>query len=80
MKVKTRDHRKKVLGKAKKATVKNLGHAGAKIRLVARRSIRRSKKAVATRKAAAHTAWQAEGSHRLRSREAGQPRADRPAP
>jgi len=44
MKVKTRDQRKKVLANAKKANVKNLGHAGAKIRLVARRSIRRSKK------------------------------------
>jgi hypothetical protein len=42
-KVKTRDQRKKVLDKAKKGTVKSLGHAGAKIRLVARRSIRRRK-------------------------------------
>ena len=44
MKVKTKDQNKNVLAKAKRATVKNLGHAGAAIRLTAKRSIRRSKK------------------------------------
>ena len=45
VKVKTKDQTKKVLAKAKRAAVKNLGHAGAAIRLTAKRSIRRSKKA-----------------------------------
>lgn len=41
----TRDNTKKVLTKAKKGSIKSLGHAGATIRLTARRSIRRRKKA-----------------------------------
>lgn len=45
MSVATRDETKRVLAKAKAATFKNLGHAGAAIRLVARRSIRRRQSA-----------------------------------
>ena len=43
VKVKTQDQTKKVAAKAKQAAVKNLGHAGAAIRLTAKRSIRKSK-------------------------------------
>jgi len=43
--VKTKDETKKVLAKAKQGNFKSLGHAGAAIRLTARRSIRRRKKA-----------------------------------
>ena len=45
VKVKTKDQTKKVLAKAKRAAIKNLGHAGAAIRLTAKRSIRKSRKA-----------------------------------
>src|SRR5262245_56259311 len=44
VKVKTKDETKKVLAKARRATIQNLGHAGAAIRLTAKRSIRRSKR------------------------------------
>jgi hypothetical protein len=47
LKVKTRDQTKKVLSKAKKGNIKSLGHAGAAVRLTARRRIRRSKKPAA---------------------------------
>ena len=47
VKVKTKDRTKAVRAKAKAATFQNLGHAGAAIRLTARRSIKRSKKASA---------------------------------
>lgn len=43
-KVKTKDETRRVLAKAKQGSFKSLGHAGAAIRLVARRSIRRRKK------------------------------------
>jgi hypothetical protein len=43
-KVKSYFHPKRVKNAAKKASFRNLGHAGAAIRLTARRSIRRSKK------------------------------------
>ncbi|MCC7085614.1 MAG: hypothetical protein IT427_11485 [Pirellulales bacterium] len=43
--VRVRDESKRVLVKAKQGTLKSLGHAGATIRLTARRSIRRSKTA-----------------------------------
>ena len=45
MQARTRDNTKQVLTKAKKGSIKSLGHAGATIRLTARRSIRRRKKA-----------------------------------
>ena len=44
MQARTRDNTKKVLAKAKKGSIKSLGHAGATIRLTAKRSIRRRKK------------------------------------
>jgi phage gpG-like protein len=44
-KVKTKDETKKVLAKARQGNFKNLGHAGAAIRLTAKRSIRKRKKA-----------------------------------
>ncbi len=44
MKVQTRMDVQKVLRKARKANIESLGHAGATIRLTARRSIRRSPK------------------------------------
>jgi hypothetical protein len=44
-KVKTKDETKKVLAKAKQGNFKSLGHAGAAIRLTAKRSIRKRKKA-----------------------------------
>ncbi len=44
-KVKTKDETKKVLAKAQQGNFKSLGHAGAAIRLTAKRSIRRRKKA-----------------------------------
>ena len=44
LKARTEDRSKAVLAKAKEASIKNLGHAGAAIRLTARRSIRRGKK------------------------------------
>ena len=44
MKVQTRMDVQKVLRKAKKANIESLGHAGATIRLTARRSIRRDQK------------------------------------
>ncbi len=44
MKTRTRDNTKKVLAKTRKGSIKSLGHAGATIRLTARRSIRRRKK------------------------------------
>jgi hypothetical protein len=43
-KVKTKDETKKVLAKAKQGNFKSLGHAGAAIRLTAKRSIRKRKK------------------------------------
>jgi phage gpG-like protein len=43
-KVRWNFHPKRVKNAAKRATYRNLGHAGAVIRLTARRSIRRSKK------------------------------------
>lgn len=43
--VKTKDETKKVLAKAKQGNFKSLGHAGAAIRLTARRSIRKRKTA-----------------------------------
>lgn len=43
--VKTKDETKKVLAKAKQGNFKSLGHAGAAIRLTAKRSIRKRKKA-----------------------------------
>lgn len=43
LKVATRSDVKQVLAKAKQAEITSLGHAGAAIRLVARRSIRRSR-------------------------------------
>ena len=45
MKVRTRDDVKKVLRKVQQANIVSLGHAGATVRLTARRSIRRRKKA-----------------------------------
>lgn len=45
VKVKTKDETKKVRAKARQGNFKTLGHAGAAIRLVARRSIRRRKSA-----------------------------------
>jgi len=45
MKVKTKSDTKKVLAKTKQASITSLGHAGAAIRLVARRSIRKRKSA-----------------------------------
>lgn len=45
MTCKTKDNTAKVLAKARQGTFKSLGHAGASIRLVARRSIRRGKSA-----------------------------------
>jgi hypothetical protein len=45
VKVKTRNETKKVLAKAKQGNIQSLGHAGAAIRLVARRSIRKRKSA-----------------------------------
>lgn len=47
VKVKTRSHMGRVKKAAQRATFDNLGHAGAAIRLTARRSIRRSKQASA---------------------------------
>ena len=47
LKVQTRMDVQKVLRKAKRANIESLGHAGATIRLTARRSIRRSPKASA---------------------------------
>jgi hypothetical protein len=47
MQARTRDNTKQVLTKAKKGSIKSLGHAGATIRLTAKRSIRRRKKASA---------------------------------
>ena len=44
MKVQTRMDVQKVLRKARRANIESLGHAGAAIRLTARRSIRRSPK------------------------------------
>ena len=44
-KVKTKDETTKVLAKAKQGNFKSLGHAGAAIRLTAKRSIRKRKKA-----------------------------------
>ena len=44
MQAQTRDNTKQVLAKAKKGSIKSLGHAGATIRLTAKRSIRRRKK------------------------------------
>ncbi len=44
MQSRTRDNTKKVLAKAKRGSIKSLGHAGATIRLTAKRSIRRRKK------------------------------------
>ena len=44
LKVQTRMDVQKVLRKAKRANIESLGHAGATIRLTARRSIRRSPK------------------------------------
>ncbi len=44
MRARTKFDSKKVRFKAKQANIKNLGHAGATIRLTARRSIRRRKK------------------------------------
>jgi len=44
MAARTRDNTKQVLTKAKKGSIKSLGHAGATIRLTAKRSIRRRKK------------------------------------
>ncbi len=44
MQARTRDNTKQVLTKAKKGSIKSLGHAGATIRLTAKRSIRRRKK------------------------------------
>ena len=44
MKVQTRIDVQKVLRKARRANIESLGHAGAAIRLTARRSIRRSPK------------------------------------
>jgi hypothetical protein len=46
-KVKTKFDGKKVMNVTKRANITNLGHAGAAIRLTARRSIRKSKKASA---------------------------------
>ena len=43
MTVKTRSDVKKVLRRARRANIENLGHAGATIRLIARRSIRKRK-------------------------------------
>lgn len=45
MKVKTKSDTKKVPAKTKQASITSLGHAGAAIRLVARRSIRKRKSA-----------------------------------
>ena len=42
MKCKTRSHMGKVVAAARKASIQSLGHAGAAIRLAARRSIKRS--------------------------------------
>jgi len=64
-KVKTKDETKKVLAKAKQGNFKSLGHAGAAIRLTAKRSIRKRKKASPERAAAespspeASNAWRA---------------------
>ncbi|MCI0335711.1 MAG: hypothetical protein L0228_21095 [Planctomycetes bacterium] len=44
MKAKTKFEKQKVLVKAKKANITNLGHAGAALRLAARRSIRTRQK------------------------------------
>ena len=44
LKVRTEDRSKAVLARAKAASIKSLGHAGAAIRLTARRSIRRGEK------------------------------------
>ena len=44
-KVKTKDETRKVRAKAQQGNFKSLGHAGAAIRLTAKRSIRRRKKA-----------------------------------
>jgi phage gpG-like protein len=44
-KVNTKDETKKVLAKAKQGSFKSLGHAGAAIRLTAKRSIRKRKTA-----------------------------------
>lgn len=44
MKVRTEDRTKRVKKKAKAASIKSLGHAGAAIRLTARRSIRKRQK------------------------------------
>ncbi len=44
-KAKTRLDRRKILMKAKQANISSLGHAGAAIRITARRSIRKRKKA-----------------------------------
>ncbi len=44
-KAKTKDETKKVLAKMRQGSFKSLGHAGAAIRLAARRSIRKRKKA-----------------------------------
>ncbi|MGE3803916.1 MAG: hypothetical protein AB7K24_04485 [Gemmataceae bacterium] len=45
--VRTQIDSRKVLAKARRANIENLGHAGAAIRLAARRSIRRAKRASA---------------------------------
>lgn len=45
VKAKTKDETERVLTKAKQGSFKSLGHAGAAIRLTAKRSIRRRKKA-----------------------------------
>ena len=45
MRVRTRSDIPKVIRKARKANIENLAHAGAAIRLTARRSIRKGKKA-----------------------------------
>ena len=44
MSCKVEDRSKRVLAKTKQASIQNLGHAGAAIRLTARRSIRRSQR------------------------------------
>lgn len=45
VRVRTKDETKRVKKKARDASIKSLGHAGASIRLVARRSIRKRQKA-----------------------------------
>lgn len=44
LKVKTTSNTKPIVAKAQRAEITNLGHAGAAVRLTARRSIRRSRK------------------------------------